>query len=140
MEIFKKVCSVIILSLGTLMVMGLLLTFSVQSPASDVQVAAPIMGIIGVLLILLGIKLWDWNYIKVLLGIVFSILGIIFLILSVPQYLISVYSATIQIVYGAVLLPIGVLLIIIQYKSDKKQRNKILKEQNNNNARTHNIG
>lgn len=129
MKTFKKICSVIILVLGTLMVMSVLLAFSIPSPASDVKLAAPIMGFVGALLILLGIKLWDWSRIKMMFGIVFTIIGITFLFGSVPQFLSSVLiSAIIQVVYGVVFLPIGVLMIISQYKFDKQQKSKNSKE------------
>jgi membrane-bound ClpP family serine protease len=124
MKIFKKILSAIILALGTLMVIGLLLTFSIQTPASDVKMASYILGPIGAFLILLGIKLWDWTRIKMILGIVFTIIGIFFLFGGIVQLNSVLISAIIQVVYVVVFLPIGVLLIINQYKSDKKLKNK----------------
>ena len=124
MKIFKKILSEIILALGTLMVIGLLLTFSIQTPASDVKMASYILGPIGAFLILLGIKLWDWTRIKMILGIVFTIIGIFFLFGGIVQLNSVLISAIIQVVYVVVFLPIGVLLIINQYKSDKKLKNK----------------
>ncbi len=125
MKTFKKILSVIFIALGVIMVVGLLLAISIPDSASDVKIAAPFMGILGALIILLGIKLWDWSRFKMIIGIISTIIGAFFLFGCIPQFLNSeLITAIIQIAYAVIFLTIGGFITINQLKlikASKKQ-------------------